>query len=163
MDVLTSAVVQTAQHEAVREWGDRPRLYALVRREELDPFPSGVSEQVSAAPADALIPIEQDQLPEGEPVDVLAGIHWPAGVAGCVLVTEVLVVPSADGDKAPRSIAGTGQPGQSEAGQARLTVGVLREGEQARQMCCLQFPGNKDLLIGPGLADDLATALMGTL
>lgn len=163
MDVLTSAVVQTAQHEAVSDWDGLPRLYALVKRAALDPLSQDAPEQVRAASAEALIPIEQAP-PEGELAEFLAGIHWPTEVAGCVLVTEVRVVPAAGEDKTPLSVPGTGQAGQPATRQARLTVGVVRENERAaRHMCCLQFPGGEDLLMGPDLADDLVKALIGTL
>jgi hypothetical protein len=153
MDALTAAVVETARHTAGDGWGKPPRLYALAERGELTRLGADLPEQVRSAPEDSLIPLEQDPLPEGEPVEVLATIHWPAEVAGCVLVTEVTVLPG-NGDWT------SGYPGGRKA---RLTVGVLRESEEeARYACCLRLDGDDALRVGPDLADDLVTALLST-
>lgn len=146
LDALTSAVVEAARHAAAGEWGEAPRLYALARKAALESLGGSLPESVVSAPADALIPVEQDPLPEGEPAEVLAGMRWPADVAGCVLATEVVVTGDSPGD-------------EGDGRQGRLTVGVLRGGEYA---CCLQFRDDDELIVGADLADDLVTALLGT-
>jgi len=145
--VLTDAVVEAARHAAQGDWGQPPRLYALTTRAALEAATETLPETVRSASGDALIPIEQDPLPDGDPEEVLASVRWPVGVTGCVLVTEVLI----DADEPEADAAG--RPG-------RLTVGVLRDGDH---MCCIQFDGEADLIVAPGLADDLVTALLGTL
>ena len=154
MDALTAAAVETARHTADDAWGKAPRLYALAEKAELTRLGvDDLPEQVRSAPEDALIPLEQDPLPLGEPIEVLATIHWPAEVAGCVLVTEVKVLPGSESWAAE-------YPGGR---RARLTVGVLRESEEeARYACCLLLDGDDVLRVGPDLADDLVTALLGT-
>jgi hypothetical protein len=148
MDDLTTVVVETARLAADR-WEQPPRLYALARRSDLGALEPGMSARAKQAAPDDLIPIAQDALPEGEPIQVLAGIQWPPAVPGCVLVTEVSVIKADD-------------PQRQE--QARLSVGVLREAEKAVEYtCCLQKRGSDDLIIGTDLADDLVTALLGTL
>jgi hypothetical protein len=147
MDPLTSAVVETARQAAAdARWGLPARLYALASRGALAPFEASLPPQVSAVSDDMLIPIEQDQeqLPTGNLNEVLAGIRWPANVPGCVLVTEVTVEDS-------------GQRG-------RLTVGVMRDGDQqARYACALQLQDDEQLIVEADLADDLVSALLGTL
>jgi hypothetical protein len=148
-DALTDAVIEAARHVADDEWGQPPRLYALVRRADLEAAAPTLPETVRSAAADALIPIEQepDDRLDGDPEEVLARIRWPADVAGCALVTEVLI--------------GGDEPGADAAArQGRLTVGVLRDDSYA---CCLQLSGDESLIVSRDLADDLVTALLGTL
>jgi len=148
MDELTVAVVETARL-AADQWDWPPRLYALARRADLASFERGMSRRAKEAAPGTLIPIAQDALPEGEPTRVLASIQWPPSVPGCVLVTEVRIVPSND---------------RQQERQARLSVGVLRKGGKAVQYtCCLQERGSDELIISADLADDLVTALLGTL
>ena len=148
MDALTAAVVETARL-AADQWDRPPRLYALARRSDLGSMEPGMSQRAKEATASTLIPIAQDPLPEGEPTQVLASIQWPPSVPGCVLVTEVRILPSDD---------------RHQEEQARLSVGVLREsGKAVRYTCCLQKRGSDELIIGTDLADDLVTALLGTL
>jgi len=144
-DPLTAAVVEAARHAAGGKWGEPPRLYALAPRKSLS---GNLSAQVRAAAPDALIPIEQRPLDPGDPAEVLAGIYWPESVDGCVLVTEIVI----DGDGSPAKR------------QARLTVGVLRDGPTAaRYSCCLQRRDSDEFVISPDIADDLVAALLGTL
>ena len=164
MDALTTAVVETARHMADDGWGLPPRIYALAERAAVTALGIDLPEQVRSAPDIALIPIEQDQLPEGEPVEVLASIHWPEEVAGCVLVTEVTVMPP------DSKVTGLSPEDETQwaaaypdGRKARLTVGVLRQSDrQAHYACCLQMDGDDALRVGRDLADDLVTALLGT-
>jgi hypothetical protein len=154
MDELTAAVVETAR-SAADLWDQPPRLYALARRSDLDDLEDRMPARAKDAPAGTLIPIAQDHLPNGDPAKVLARIHWPPIVPGCVLVTEVRIALPGAGDQSPEEYQGR---------QARLCVGVLRETDQAAQhACCLQQRGVDELIVGPDLADDLVTALLGTL
>jgi hypothetical protein len=150
---LACAVVEAARHVAGGEWGQAPRLYALATRAALDGLGESLPESVLSAPEDALIPVEQDPLADGDPADALAAIRWPADVAGCVLVTETVIDA---GLVADADAGGTGPAGAA----GRLAVGVLRDGTHA---CCLQLRGADELIVRPGLADDLVTALLGTL
>jgi hypothetical protein len=144
---LVSAVIEAARHAAGGEWGQPPRLYALAERAAIGSLGESLPLRVNSADPDALIPIEQDLLPEGDPDEVLARIRWPADVAGCVLVTEIAIDADKDAAAADRR-------------QGRLTLGVLRGGEY---VCCLQLCGDDELIIGADLADDLVTALLSTL
>ena len=165
MDALTTAVVETARHTADDGWGLRPRLFALAERAALTGLAADLPEKVKSAPDNALIPIAQDQIPDGKPVEVLASIHWPTEVAGCVLVTEVTLLPEEAKTTAwlsPDDERWTAAYPNGRKG--RLTVGVLRPtDERAHYACCLQLEGDDSLRIGPDLADDLVTALLSTL
>lgn len=162
MDELTSAVVETGRHVFKQDWGQRPQLYALTRRRTLnsvgrEDLPPSVRDVAQGA----LVPIEQDPLPEGEPTEVLARIHWPEEVEGCVLVTDLVVLPPTVKEEAPDEAAAAEQwaAGHRNGRKARLTVGVLRVGQYAS---CLQLVGEEGLLAGDTLADDVVAALLGT-
>jgi hypothetical protein len=164
LDELTDGVVEAARYAARHDWDRPPILYAFARKNALAFLGNDLPPAAQLAPGSALIPIEQDPLPEGEPMEVLAGIHWPDDVEGCALVTEIILMPSDIGSQARQLLAG--QPaGHYPGRQARLAVGVLRDGKYAS---CLQVRGEADLLVGDKLTDDLAiddlvTALLGTL
>ncbi len=164
MDALTAAVVETGRHAAGKDWGQPPQLYALAKRAVLDPLSPGLPPEVRDASEDSLIPIEQDALPEGQPADVLASVHWPNEVAGCALVTEVIMLPQDARKDAPDGQAATEKwaTDHPKGHKARLTVGVLRDGRYA---CCLQLHGEEELVIGESLSDatdDVVAALLGT-
>jgi hypothetical protein len=97
-----------------------------------------------------------DGLGESLPESVLSAPDWPADVAGCVLVTETLI----DAGLVADADAGGAGPAEAAGRPGRLAVGVLRDGTHA---CCLQLRGADELIVRPGLADDLVTALLGTL
>jgi hypothetical protein len=163
LDELTRGVVETASYAARHDWDRKPMLYAFARKDALAFLGNDLPVAAQHAPGSALIPIEQDPMPEGEPTEVLAGIHWPDDVEGCALVTEIILLPSVT-ERQVRQFS-AGQPAANPGRQARLTVGVLRDGKYA---CCLQVRGEADLLVGDKLTEDLAiddlvALLLGTL
>jgi len=160
MDSLASAVVDVERYAASKGWGQPPQLYALARKKTI-PVTGQKIAILAGRQDDELISIEQDPLPPGEPDQVLASIHWPKEVEGCVLVTELLALPpdaekEAPGDPAAVEKWAASRPDSKEA---RLAVGVLRDGSYT---CCLQLRDDKELIISPELADDLVTALLVT-
>jgi hypothetical protein len=157
-DELTRAVVETGRYAARKDWGQPPRLFALAKKAALTSMGPYLPPGVRDAPPGSLIPIEQDPLPAGEPSDVLASIHWPKEVHGCVLVTEILVLPSDAKEDMSRETA-VAEQGAADGREARLIVGVVREGRYA---CCLQLRGKQDLIVNNDMADDVVTALLGT-
>jgi len=162
MDELTSAVMETGLHLFKQEWGQRPRLYALTRRRTLNSVErEDLPPPVRDVAQGALVPIEQDPLPPGEPAEVLARIHWPEEVEGCALVTDLLVLPPTAKKEAPDEATAAEQSAAGHRGgrEARLTVGVLRDGQYAS---CLQLLGEEGFLVGDALADDVVAALLGT-
>jgi hypothetical protein len=164
LDELTRAVVETASYAARHDWDRTPMLYAFARKDALAFLGNDLPVAAQQASGSALIPIEQDPLPEGEPTEVLAGIYWPDDVEGCALVTEIILLPS-DTEREARQLS-AGQPAASTGRQARLTVGVVRDG--GKYACCLQVRGETDLLVADKLTEDLAiddlvALLLGTL
>lgn len=162
MDLLAATVVDVERYAATKGWGQPPRLYALTRKKAIR-FPDPeTAVGLHGKPDDALIPMEQDPLPPGEPDEVLASIQWPKQVEGCVLVTELLVLPpdaekEAPSDPAAAEVWAANRPDRQEA---RLAVGVLRDGSYT---CCLQIRESQELIVATGLADDLVATLFATL
>jgi hypothetical protein len=165
---LEPSLAEIELHVHAAGWDNRPTLFALVRAAQFaadDPVTAarlGIDQQHG----DALTPVEQDELPD-EPLDeVLAGIAWPPEVAGCALTQEIVILPpSAEAelgdDDAPSRAAA--HPDRREA---RLTVGVLRDGTSAallRMRPTGTGEDDGDLLTGPDLAPNLVAALLATL
>jgi hypothetical protein len=171
---LAPALAEIEAHVHAAGWDRPPVLFALVRAAQFvadDPITAarlGIDRQAG----DALTPIEQDELPD-EPLDeALAGIAWPDEVVGCALAQEIVVLPPGAeaeldeaGDTAGAAARAVGHPQRREA---RLTVGVLRDGSSAGLLRLRSADGNADgngneLLTGPDLAPNLTAALLATL
>jgi hypothetical protein len=161
MDPLTFAVLEAESHMAHKGWGLPPQLYALATKASLTAVDQELAAEVQDAWPGALIPVEQEPLPEGDPIEVLASIHWPHEVVGCVLVSELIVLPADAEEHAPSDPAAAEQWASShpDGRQARLAVGVSRNGEY---MCGLRIKGENEVQVGAELADDIVTALLGT-
>jgi hypothetical protein len=162
MDWLASAVVDAESHAASKGWDQAPQLYALARKNTLRSADAKAAADLRGRPEDALIPIEQDQLPSGEPDEVLAGIHWPEEVEGCVLVTELFVLPPDAEKDIPGEPTAVEEwaAGRPDGKKARLAVGVLRDGSYT---CCLQTQDKEEaLIVAPELAVDLVAVLLAT-
>jgi hypothetical protein len=161
MDSLASAVVDVERYAATKGWGRPPQLYALTRKKTIRSADPETAAVLHDKQDDALIPMEQDPLPAGEPDEVLASIQWPTQVEGCVLVTELFVLPPGAEKEAPADPAAAEKwaARRLDRKEARLAVGVLRDGSYA---CCLQLRDSQELIIAPDLADDLVATLFAT-
>lgn len=146
-DALLLAMLEAESYVDDMGWGRRPRLYAL-------------TEKTDAGPG-ALIPVEHEPLADGDLVEVLGGIHWPADVVGCVLVTELAALPPRSEQDAPVEADAAGQWASTrpDGRPARLAVGVRRSGEHT---CGLRVKGEDEIQIRAELASDLVTALLST-
>src|SRR5262249_34437351 len=83
-------------------WGKPPQLYALVGKAAFIASVPEPGAEVRAAPEDSLIPVKQKPLPPGEPLEALARVSWPDDVNGCVLATELVVLPpETEGERPP--------------------------------------------------------------
>ncbi|MQA15071.1 MAG: hypothetical protein GEV09_13135 [Pseudonocardiaceae bacterium] len=151
---------------ATAGWDQAPQLFALVPTATLLAGQPQLADQVDAdAP---LTPVAQEALPEGELDVALAGIEWPAAVAGCALVQEIVVLPPGaeeglgglpDDSDAARRIAAE----HPERSEARLVAAVLREGVG---VCTLRLRAHDDsdeIIENPELAPNLLRALLATL
>ncbi len=182
-DALGIAVREVAEFVDAGGWGQPPVLFALV--------PTAVVAQAQPDLADTLDEseltlIEQESLPVApdsgmsEIEHVLGTTSWPAAVAGCALVQEIIVLPPdaesdlddafgpllADPDAADEAARQTARE-HPEATDARLIAAALRDG---RTLCLLQLKpplGEEDapieLLSHPELAPNLVAAVAATL
>jgi len=159
---LTVAVLEAESYRHGNGWGMPPQLYALVGKAVFSAANPELGAGISAAPEDALIPVKQQkQLPEGAPLEALARVSWPADVTGCVLVTELVVLPPETEGERPPDPDEVEQWARDHPGgrPARLAVGVSRNGDYT---CVLRLKGEDSVRLDPRLADDLVTALLAT-
>jgi hypothetical protein len=162
--VLEAAAAEIEAHVGASGWDRSPTLYALVRAGQFaaDEPETAVRLGLGAVAADALTPVEQDDLPEGPLDEALAHIAWPEAVAGCALSQEiVLLPPSAEDALGADPVAAANHP---ERREARLVVAVLRDRTSAAVLRLRATDGGEDeLLTGPDLAPNLVDALLATL
>ncbi len=88
---LAAAVAEVEEFVGAGGWDAAPTMFALVRTAELlaaQPALAGTLDD-----AGVFTPIAQDPLPAGDLSEALSHISWPAEVAGCVLVQEIVVLP----------------------------------------------------------------------
>lgn len=159
-------------------WGVPPRMFALVPTALLAESDPALLDHLDDA---GLTPVEQEPLYDDADLhpaalgEILAGVSWPAQVAGCLLVREIVVLPPGaddDPDAAARN---------PERRTARQYAAALREGTG---LCLLQMrpqgpgdgavdgadpfgtdgdgPDGVELLRYEGLGDDLLHALHAT-
>lgn len=178
---LNRAVRETVEFVHAEGWDKPPTLFGLVPTAMLaDTVDPGLfdADALDNAP---LTVIAQEPLPEGieggspELSDFIARTFWPAGIVGCVLAQEILILSPDDADSfADVSLeeirAHTGSNG---ARQARLFTGVLDDGPSLTLIqlrpteaeLAERGPFAEDdfeLLDGSGVADGVINALRGT-
>lgn len=158
---LAVAVLEAESDRERDGWGNPPQLYALVGKAAVMAADPKLGAEIGAAPEGSLIPIKQEPLPRGEPLEALAKVSWPGEVTACVLVTELVVLPPEAEAEGPPDPAKVEQWARDYPGgrPARLAVGVSRNGDYT---CILRMKGDDSVQLDPGLADDLVTALLET-
>jgi hypothetical protein len=166
---LVEALAEIDRHLAADAWDQPTRLYALVKTRDLLQTDPALTETLGLSPqpsADALTPVEQESLPTGTPLDEwLAGIGWPAEVAGCALTQEVLALPpSVEADLPPEADAVDWAATHPLRREVRMLVGVLRDGSRT-SILRVRGTGDQpdDVLHGDDLVPLLADALAATL
>lgn len=171
---LPATAREVEEFVAAAGWDQQPQLFALVPTPTLLASQPDLASQLDARAA--LTPVAQEALPEGELDTALAGIEWPAAVAGCALAQEIVVLPpdaeerlgELPADPTEARLAAAGYPQRREG---RLVAAVLREGFGA---CVLrlragsggdpeQHPEPEELVEDPQLAPNLLRALLATL
>lgn len=164
MDVLTTAVADIEAHVHAAGWDTAPALFALVRVERFTADDPQTARRLGfdRLDATALAPIEQEALPDQPLDEVLAGIAWPDSVAGCALSQEIVILPpTAEAELGEEQFAARAAE-HPERREARLVVGVLRDGRSAAMLRLRNAEGDDDLLTGPDLAPNLVAALRAT-
>ncbi|ARQ68706.1 PPA1309 family protein [Streptomyces marincola] len=164
---LTRAVLEIDEYAAGLGW-DRPaQLFALVDTDRLRAEEPGLAEQLDLGGSSGLTPVEQDELPQGAPLDeFLATIAWPGAVAGCAMTLERLMLPPAaeatmpDGLPGPELTRWVAE--HPERQEVRLTVAVLRDGRRESAVRLREKDTATEVLTGPDLVPGLADALAAT-
>lgn len=172
---LAAAVAEVEEFVATAGWDVAPQMFALVRTAELLAAQPGLGETLTGS--GVFTPVAQDVLPVGDLSDSLSQIAWPAEVAGCVLVQEIVVLPppavdpSARNEDSNRSdhvdndveITAAQAAAHPDRAEARLAAGVLRDA-QSGGACLLRVRGKEDAtpLRGADLAPNLLRALRAT-
>ncbi|APU13058.1 MULTISPECIES: PPA1309 family protein [Actinoalloteichus] len=164
---LPAAAREVEDFVSTGGWDQPTQLFALVRTEELLSREPGLADRIDSAAS--LTPIAQDELPDGDLGEALAGIVWPDGVDGCALAQEIVVLPPEAEAELPtdedaelaRRIAAE-HPHRREA---RVVAAVLRDGTAA---CVLRLrgeaagEGDEEIIEHPELAPNLVDALRAT-
>lgn len=158
---LAIAVAEVEEFVATAGWDAAPQMFALVETADLLAAEPGLAGSLD--PATRYTPIAQDALPPGELSEALAGISWPAEVAGCVLTQEIVVLPPEAGASlsADPALAAGEAAAHPERTEARLVAGVLR-GESGAACLLRLRDRDDDPLRGADLAPNLIAALRAT-
>jgi len=166
-DALRVAVREIERHAASTGWDRSPRLFALVPSVALLEAEPALADQLGLDPApapDALTPVEQDDVTFEQPLeDLLATMEWPAEVVGVALVLETVVLPAAAEREAPTSRADTWAAEHPDREEARVAVGVHRDGRRACALRWRRHDDDTDVVTAENLAPALADALAATL
>ena len=161
IDWLVLALLEAESHVDRMGWGKPPHLYALTEKTLPITADHELHAGIRGARPDAMVLVEQEPLPDRDLVEVLAGIHWPEDVVGCVLVAELTALPPRSKEDAPINPAAAEQWASvhPDGRPARLAVGVCRNGAYT---CGFRIKGEDNVRVGTERADDLVTALLGT-
>lgn len=130
---LRSAVTEVEVHVAQAGWDGPARLFALVDAAAVaGAFTAAPQAEAEVTPpADALVAVEQDQVPAIEDdtalIEFLGSITWPDQVVGCVLSLERSLSSSAGDGRDVRIVAGVLRPDEPGAALPGWGVARLRE------------------------------------
>ncbi|MEU4997208.1 PPA1309 family protein [Streptomyces sp. NPDC021622] len=167
---LTRAVLEIDEYASGLGW-DRPaRLFALVDTARLRTQEPGLASQLGLDESQedtGLTPIEQEELPEGKPLDEFLGtIAWPDAVAGCALTVERMMLPPSAETSVPEGLSEgklakwvAEHPDRQEV---RMTVAVLRDGARESALRLREKDSATEVLTGSDLVPGLADALAAT-
>lgn len=163
---LADAVREVERHLAAAGWDAPPALFALVPTADLVRDEPELATELGIADVvdGSYTPVEQEALTVDAPLpDVLARLDWPAEVAGVVLGLETVSLPAEVEADAPTGDAAgwaVDQPGRQDA---RVVVGVLRDGSRATALRWRSHDTDDDVVTGPDLAPAVADALLASL
>lgn len=171
---LTRAVLEIDEYTAGLGWDQPARLFALVDTAQLRAEEPGLADRLGVEEAEeggagghALTPVEQDELPQGTPLDEFLGtIGWPDAVAGCALTVERLMLPPSAEESVPDGLdeaqLSRWVAEHPERQEVRMTVGVLRDGARESALRLREKDATTEVLTGAGLVPGLADALAAT-
>ncbi|TQJ89846.1 PPA1309 family protein [Streptomyces sp. SLBN-31] len=167
---LTRAVLEIDEYASGLGWDQPARLFALVDTARLraqEPALAaqlGLEEEQESA---GLTPIEQDEIPAGNPLDeFLATIAWPDAVAGCALTVERLMLPASAEAAVPEGLnekkLAQWVAEHPDRQEVRMTVAVLRDGTRESALRLREKDTPTEVLTGRDLVPGLAEALSAT-
>ena len=170
---LTQVAVEIERHVADGGWDQPTRLYALVDTAELIRTEPSLADQLGTdvVPGTSLTPIEQEDLPDDGLDMLLSSIVWPEEVDGVALVVERLMLPP-DAEEELAALEADGSLHEGAAAdhvanhpqreEIRIVVAVLRDGERECVLRMRSRDDEREVLSGPDLVPELATALAET-
>lgn len=166
---ITRAALEIDTFISTLGWDQPARLFALVDTAELRRSAPDLAARLGleAGAEGELTPIEQEELPEGKPLDEFLGtIAWPEQVVGCALVVERLILPPSAEDKMPTGVSekqlNAWVARHPERQEVRMTVAVLRDGSRETALRLREKDSPREVLTGPDLVPGLADALLST-
>jgi hypothetical protein len=159
---LTEVVLELERYVAAGGWNQSHRLFALAHTAELLAYDPNLTHHLGEAANRALTPIEQENLPEGPLEQILGTIGWPDEVEGCVLVTELVVLPPSAEEDIPYEdheidVWATRHP---ERQDIRVAVAVTRSGKFTS--CLRRRNDEREVVVDPDIADALFDGLFAT-
>ena len=164
---LVTSAVETERHVASAGWDQPPRLFALVRTQDLLAREPHLRGQVPEGDdLDGYTAIEQENLPNTSSLESLLGrLAWPEEVDGVALAVERIVVPpEAERDlpdnpeRATEALAA-----HPERKDVRLLVAVLRDGESTCLLRQREHDSDDKVAMGSDIAPGLVHALAASL
>lgn len=169
-EALIAALIELERFIGEQGWEQPPRLFALVRTDDLiaaDPDlveSQGLRGSDQGGRPDALTAIEQEGFDPGDDlVGGLAGIFWPSAVYGCALALESSFLPSRAENDLPEDPALAAEAVRNHPARqdVRLVVGVTRDGDRHGVGRLVSQPD--ELLGAPDLVAGLGEVLAHTL
>jgi hypothetical protein len=166
---LRAVVLEIERHAAEAGWDQPARLFALVPTADLLAQEPGLAAVVGVDPdADltgSLTPVEQEELPPGQPVEeVLTRLMWPEDVLGAAVVVERLVLPPSVGEL-PDDPSSAQELAEShpDRHEVRMVAAATRSGST---YCALRLRSHDDafaVIEGADLVPALLELLTSTL
>ena len=166
---LRSVVLEIERDAAEAGWDQPARLFALVPTADLLAQEPALAAVVGVDPeADltgSLTPVEQDELPPGQPVEeLLAQLMWPEEVLGTAVVVERLVLPPSVGEL-PEDPSSAQELAEShpDRQEVRMVAAATRAGST---YCALRLRSHDDafaVIEGTDLVPALLELLLSTL
>lgn len=184
-DALIRSVQEVAAHVGADGWGQPPKMFALVPTSQIAVAEPHLLDQLESG--SELTPIEQHPLPDdlhgGSAAleEYLGTTSWAPGVAGCMVVQEILVLPPSAAsdldtavdaalgrDNAADDVIRAAAGAHPERRAARLIVAVLRDGRSESALALAPEDDDDpfaepELRTGDNLAPGLVHALQATL
>ena len=164
---LVTSAVETERHVAAAGWDQPPRLFALVRTQDLLEREPQLRGQVPESDdAEAFTAIEQENLPPTSSLESLLGrLAWPREVDGVALAVERIVVPPEAERELPDNPeqATEALAAHPDRKDVRLLVAVLRDGESTCLLRQREHDTDDKVAMGSDIAPGLVQALAASL